>query len=321
MPFVLPRIINWIFVTVVFVAAAGISTYLTVHLLIRSENAVVVPDLAAKEVVYALELLSDLGLNTKVKASDYSNTVPRHHIISQDPEPGTEIKKGRDVRLVISKGPRTVVVPNLSGITLAQVRIYLAENGLHQGVISYTDNSEKPKDEVLTQYPHPGSAALRGDSVDLLISAGRRTERIAMADFTTLNLNQAIEAIEQRQLRVKTIQTVHRPGVQNDSVVSHSPASGYPVTAGSSVELTINRRQRQMDQDPRQSVTLFRYRIEPGLLRTHVRISSNRPESSMDLFDAFTKPGREIWLIIPRDRPSTLLLYTEDELIKTVHYD
>ena len=51
----LPRIINWIVVTVVFIAAAGISTYLTVHLLIRSENTVVVPDLAAKEVVYALE--------------------------------------------------------------------------------------------------------------------------------------------------------------------------------------------------------------------------------------------------------------------------
>lgn len=317
----LPRIINWIVVTVVFIAAAGISTYLTVHLLIRSENTVVVPDLAAKEVVYALELLSDLGLNTKVKASDYSNTVARHHVISQDPEPGTEIKKGRDVRLVISKGPRTVIVPNLSGITIAQVRIYLAENGLRQGVISYTHSNAKPRDEVLTQYPYPGNAALRGDPVDLLISAGRRAELMEMADFTAMGLNRAIEAIEKRQLRVKTIQSVYHAGLQNDSVVAHSPASGYPVTAGSGVELTINRRQKEVDQNPRRTLTLFRYRIEPGLLRTHVRIRINRPEFSMDIFDAFAKPGHEIWLIVPRDRPSTLLLYAEEELIKTVHYD
>lgn len=317
----LPRIIRWIFVTAVFVAAAGISTYLTVHLLIRSDNTVVVPDLAAKEVVYALELLSDLGLNTKVKTSDYSNTVPRHHIISQSPEPGTEIKKGRDVRLIISKGPRTVVVPNLSSVNLAQVRIYLAENGLHQGVISYTDSAETPRDDLLSQNPLPGSVAMRGDPVDLLVSTGKRHELMAMTDYRAMGLNQAIEAIEEQLLRVGKIQTVHRPGAQNDLVVSHSPASGYPVVAGSSVELTINRRKRQSNQFIKPSVALFKYRIKSGLLRTHVRVSINRPESSLDIFDAFVKPDREIWLIIPQDRPSTLLLYADDELIKTVHYD
>jgi len=317
----LPRILNWVFVMVVFVAAAGISTYLTVHLLIRSDDTVVVPDLATKEVVYALELLSDLGLNTKVKATDYSNSIAKHHIISQDPEPGAEIKKGRDVRLIISKGPRTVVVPNLSGINLARVRIHLAENGLRQGVISYTTSNEKPGGDVLTQYPLPGSMALRGDAVDLLISTGRGSDLKAMADFSAMGLNQAIEAIEERHLKVKKIQTVQRPELQNDLVVAHSPASGYPVVVGSGVELTINRHQRQVGQHPRQSLGLFRYRIEPGLLRTHVRISINRPESSMDIFDAFVKPDREIWLVVPRDRPSTLLLYVDDELIKTVHYD
>jgi beta-lactam-binding protein with PASTA domain len=163
--------------------------------------------------------------------------------------------------------------------------------------------------------------ALRGDAVDLLVSIGRGTELMAMADLSAMGLNQAIETIEERQLRVKTIQTVYRPGLQNDLVVTHSPASGYPVTVGGGVELTINRHRKQAGQNLSRSVELFRYRIEPGLLRTHVRISINRPESSMDIFDAFAKPGRDIWLIVPRDRPSTLLLYADDELIKTVHYD
>lgn len=317
----LPRFLNWIFVTAVFIAAAGVSTYLTVHLLIRSDDTVVVPDLAAKEVVYALELLSDLGLNTKVKASEYSNSIARHHIISQDPEPGSEIKKGRDVRLVISKGPRTVVVPNLTGISLARVRIHLAENGLRQGAISYTDSTEKARDDVLTQHPLPGTMAMRGDAVDLLVSSGQRSELMAMADFTTMGLSQAIEAMEEMRLGVTTIQTVNRPGIQHDRVVAHSPAAGYPVTMGASVELTINRHQGQVGKHPRRSVELFRHRIESGWLRTHVRISINRQSSSLDFFDAFVKPGQDLWLIVPRDRPSTLLLYTDEELIKTVHYD
>ena len=102
----------------IFMAAAGLGTYTAVHLLIHGENSVIVPDLQGKEVVYALEILSDLGLNTKVKGSRYSPAIPKNHIIAQAPDPGTEIKRGRDVRLVISKGPYAVVIPNLIGMDL-----------------------------------------------------------------------------------------------------------------------------------------------------------------------------------------------------------
>ena len=96
-----------------FFLAVGIGAYLTITLIIKSEDTVVIPEITGKELVYALEILSDLELNTKVKGSEYSADIPKNHIVFQEPEPGTEIKKGRDVRIIISKGARTIPMPNL----------------------------------------------------------------------------------------------------------------------------------------------------------------------------------------------------------------
>ena len=69
-----------------FVLIAGTSAYLTLTLIIKSEDTVVVPDLSGKNVVYVLELLTDLGLNTKVKGSEYSADVPENivYIITRE---------------------------------------------------------------------------------------------------------------------------------------------------------------------------------------------------------------------------------------------
>jgi len=52
-----------------FLLVAGASAYLTLTYIIKSEDTVIVPDLVGKDVVSALELLTDLQLNTKVSGS------------------------------------------------------------------------------------------------------------------------------------------------------------------------------------------------------------------------------------------------------------
>ena len=49
-----------------FLLVAGASAYLTLTFIMKSEDTVIVPDLVGKDVVSALELLTDLQLNTKV---------------------------------------------------------------------------------------------------------------------------------------------------------------------------------------------------------------------------------------------------------------
>src|SRR4030042_2197958 len=107
---VIARLLKVAFFILVLILIAGVSGYITLSFMIKSEDRVVVPDLVSKEAVSIFEMLAQLGLNAKVKSSEYNNQIPINHIISQDPAPGSEIKKGRDVRLILSKGPKTVMI-------------------------------------------------------------------------------------------------------------------------------------------------------------------------------------------------------------------
>lgn len=305
----------------VFMAAAGLGTYFSVHLLIRSEGSVVVPDLLGKEVVYALEVLTNLGLNTKVKGSRYSPTIPKHHIISQQPDAGSEIKQGRDIRLVISKGPQAVVYPNLIGLDLPMGAIALEENDLRRGTMSYTYNSRQPKGEILAQFPHPGARGLRESSVNLLISAGPRPKLLRMLELKGRQFENAIDTIEKYNLLVGNITQVNKTELPESMVLEHTPAKGYPVSAGSTIDLTINRRASKYDATLRKEDTIFRYRAPQGFLRQQVRVRIIRPDGAYEVFNEFVRPGEEIWLLVLRDMPTALFLYLEGELSMTKNYD
>jgi serine/threonine-protein kinase len=318
---VLRRFAKFIVYIAVFMAAAGSGAYFTVHFLIRSENRVVVPDLVNKDVVYALEVLSDLGLNTKIKGTQFHLTVPKHNIIDQSPAPGTEIKRGRDVRLVISKGVQWVVLPNVVGMDPAMADIILQENDLQQKHLSFTHSRRHPKGKILSQHPKAGTKGLRGDTMDMLISSGPPADRLRMMDLKKLSLDEAIELIEKHQLTVGTITQVEDPHLPLEAVAAQSPPQGHPVLSGTAVELTINRPNPKSMDSHRGRDTLFRYRTPPGFLRQKVRVRINRADAAMDIFDDFKKPGEEIWLIIFRDAPTALFLYLDDELMLTQYFD
>jgi serine/threonine-protein kinase len=282
---------------------------------------VVVPMLVGKEVVYALETLTDLGLNTKVKELRFDPDVPKHHIVAQRPEPGTEIKRGRDVRLVISRGTRSVVYPNLAGIDLPQAQILLEQNGLRQGRLSHVHHPQRPEQTIVAQFPAAGSKGQRGNAVDLLISRGPAPVSIRMLDLKGLGLDQAVAAIEKNRLILGDITTVSDDSMADDTVTAQLPEAGHRVEAGALVNITIRRQAKRRTPVSSGATQLFRYRVTDGFLRQHIRVRINRPGASLDLFNGFVRPGNEIWLLVPTDAPTAMFLYLDGDLVKTEHFD
>ncbi len=321
---VISRILKLSALFSLFVLIVGASAYLTLTLIIKSEDTVVVPDLSGENVVYVLELLTDLGLNTKVKGSEYSADVPENNVIFQEPEPGAEIKKGRDVRIIISKGAKSILMPNLKGLFVRQARIILEENSLRRGEISSTYSNTIKKDEIIAQIPSPGTMITRGECVNLLVSLGIRPLAYKMPDLIGLSLNSAITLIESIDLVLGEITTRFHKDKPLNTVVAQELLSGYRVTQGSSVNIVINRNPVQKGQNylnESEGIGLFRYRLKDGFLKRHIRVRLNSFGFSADLFDGFMKPGEEIWLLIPRKNNATVFLYEDGELLKTFVYD
>jgi len=306
----------------VFVAAAGASAYLAVTLIIKSEETVVVPALKDKDVVYALQMLSDLGLNTRIKASHFSATIPANHIMAQDPAPGAEIKKGRSVKLVISRGPVSAVTPQLAGLPISQALILLEEQGLCPGARAHARHAAARADTVIAQSPPPGIEINRNKCVDLLISLGPRQEAFVMADLTTLPVDDAILKIEADNLALGDIATATTRVVPMDTVAHQTPPAGYRVVTGQTVDLGANRLRSATDgthgRPARPTAWLLRYRTGTGFLNRHIKVRVNSKIFSYDLFDDFMPPNDELLFLIPRFENITVMLYEDGELMKTI---
>jgi beta-lactam-binding protein with PASTA domain len=307
-----------------FILIAGITAYLTLTFLIKSEDTVIVPNFIGKDVVSVLEYLTELGLNTKVKGSEYSPEIPKNHVIFQEPEPGAEIKKGRDIRIIISKGAQTILMPNLIALSFPQARIIFEENGLCQGEQSLTYNRNIEKEGIIAQSPLPGTKVQRGSCVDLLVSLGQRPKAYKMPELAGLSLEDAVLLIEKFHLPLGELKSLFYEAKPRNTVVRQEPLAGYRVGEGSLVNLVINRKPRKEDQEflpGEQKRNLFTYRLQSGFLRRHIRVELKSNGFSSDIFDEFMKPGEELWLIIPTNNEATVLIYEDDKLIGTEVYD
>lgn len=301
---------------------SGVSGYLALTYLLQSASPVVVPQMVGKDVVYALELLTDLGLNTKVQGSEYSESVPKHHITFQAPEPGAEIKKGRAVSLVISKGPRRVFMPNLTGLSNEQAQVILADNGLNQGYLTHTYHTQAPTNGIIAQSPLAGETVMRQAEVNLLVSKGPAPRRIRMPSLIDLSTHEALDKLNQHQIQVGLFKTVRRETVAPNIVLSQTPLHGYPASTTDRIVLAINQSPATQEtaRTPfklKEGVGLYRHRTQPGFLKPHIRVMLSGYGALTTLLDDFVKPGEEIWVLVPHGNQITLFVHEDDELIET----
>jgi serine/threonine-protein kinase len=315
------KIFKFGFLFIVFLIVTGVSAYLALSYFIRSEDSVVVPDLVGKEVVQVLEVLSGLGLNTKVSGSEFSTQIPRNHVIFQDPDPGTVIKKGRDVQIVFSKGIQSVIAPTLTRMTLHDVEMLLSDNGLVIKSQSTMHSGDVPANAVISQFPEPGAEIQQGSGVDLLISLGPKPREFMMGDLRGLEMDEAVFAIDQNRMKVGEIKNVPSETAAPDSVTAHYPLPGSLVHEGMTVSLSVNRGDSEGTYPPDAGPRVFTYQMDYGFLDRQVRVKMTAGGKTQDIYNQSVKPGEEIWLMVPVNTKATLSLYIDGALVKTQVYE
>jgi serine/threonine-protein kinase len=308
----------------VFLVAAGISAYVTLTIIIKSEDTVIVPDLVGKDVVSALEMLTDLQLNTKVYGSEYNQQFPKNHVTFQEPEAGAEIKKDRDVRIIISKGAKSILMPNIVSLSEQQARMIIEENGLTRGRMSRAFDSRVEKNHVIVQVPRAGRMITRGDRVDVLISMGPAPVKYLMPDLIGHHLDRAVLMIENANLTVGNLRSRFDRQKSHNSVISQEPPAGFGVNSQDPVDLVINRPPGQASANRQRRPllgSLLQYRVKSGFLKKRVRVEMENTQLTTELFDDFIKPGQEIWVLIPVEHDAAVFIYEDDELVKTQIYE
>lgn len=114
----------------------------------------------------AEDALRKLGFEV-ARTEQFSEDVKAGQVISQNPSSGIG-RKGDTVSLVVSKGPERVAVPDLDGMTEAQVRAAVEPLGLK---VNATRNPFSGDDATVRyQTPEAGSKVKRGSTVTVFLS-------------------------------------------------------------------------------------------------------------------------------------------------------
>jgi eukaryotic-like serine/threonine-protein kinase len=192
-----------------------------------------VPSLATMPLASARTALTGSHLTVGEASYAWSDKVAKGVVLRSDPRPGTVLRRGAAVDLVVSKGPAPVRVPHLTGKDADAGTSTLRRLGLK--VASTERNSRTvAKGDVISQAPASGRL-LRGDTVRLVVSKG--PVLVEVPEVRRMSAEHATSALEKAGFRVSTDHVQYYLGL--GIVVQETPGAGDLAPQGSTITISV----------------------------------------------------------------------------------
>jgi len=220
----------------VLVAVALISAVTTIRLSIRGRQESM-PRLVGAPVEAAQRVISELGLVLKVEDKVFSAKYAANQIVSQQPPPGTRIKVGQHVHVLVSLGPPRVAVPNLTGSSLRAAQISTIQRGLSVGNVASLPWPGTEPDQVIGQDPPPAAPDVHSPVINLLVSQGEPEASFLCPSFVGQPLATVRRELAKAKLKIGDVTPIPTDAVPKGSILFQSPAPGSKI--GSDVVFTF----------------------------------------------------------------------------------
>lgn len=200
---------------------------------------VVVPPLAGRSVNEATALLADAGLHLRIEEGRRLDpNVPAGHILNQEPAAGARTRRERSVKVWISGGPRSMVVPALGGESERTAQLRLEQEGLAVKALAEIRSADYPPGTVVAQFPPARSTS---SEVALLVNRGERGARYVMPDLIGVNGERAADLLRARGFRATVVGEHPYPGVPPGVVLRQNPEAGFQIAPGDAISLEVSR--------------------------------------------------------------------------------
>jgi len=198
----------------------------------------VMPDVVGLSEKMADKKLSDNNLQMQVKSSEYSDTVEKGNVISQDPKADEVVSKYSKVSVVISLGSDTVDITKLgiAGKTKEAAEALLKENGF--SVESKEENSDTiEKGKVISYSP---TKPKNGDRITLIVSSGKKVTKVIVPNIINMSEADAKALLESNGLVLGTRAEQNSQSIAAGIIAGQSIAAGSSVDSGTSIDYAVS---------------------------------------------------------------------------------
>jgi beta-lactam-binding protein with PASTA domain len=222
------------------VAAALLANYVIMPVLVGRGDLTAAPPVVGVPLLEAQRLAEKAGLKLRVDDERPEPDVPVGSVAFQTPEPGTQIKRGRTVAVVLSSGVDMRRVPELSGLNERQAQLDAEHAGFAIVEVAEVHTNLVERGRVIGSYPDAGAVRPLGTGVRLLISLGARPAELVMPSLVGKTAEEARLIVEGLGLVMRSVKYERGRGRSSlETVVVQDPVAGSHVVEGEGVTLRI----------------------------------------------------------------------------------
>lgn len=215
------------------VAVLAVLTFGILAIFNRVTNRVIAPDVEGYTVEEAMAMAKRAGLGWQ-QTEQNSDLIPAGVVISQLPEPDTEMSRGDSLLATVSLGPSQDTIPDCVGQLYDNISKNLRKQGF--SIVVIRSVSTEPLGTILQQNPKGGEAFTPGQELELTISGGSTL----VPDVTARTEEEAAKLLRENQLSVgETVYVEVLDESQIGMVMAQNPVSGTLAVLDAPVVLTV----------------------------------------------------------------------------------
>ncbi len=173
---------------------------------------------------------------------EINDRIPENEVFRQDPDKGTKVDKGDEVKLTVSQGRGKVTVPDVSGKSVSDAESILEDAGFEVDQRQEaSDTVEKGK--VTRTEPAANAMAERGTEVVVFESTG--AQLVKVPDVTGQSSVSASNQLGAAGFKVDPV-TEASDTVEANTVIRTEPEAGTDAPKGSTVRMVVSSGQEEV---------------------------------------------------------------------------
>lgn len=208
----------------------GILTAYLTFVVLTTTKSHDVPVLVGSSLLEANKTLHEMKLFIKIEGETYDADIPAGYILKQEIPAGNKIKEGRTIGVIISKGPKMLYVPMLSGLLIDEAEGLIRQNNIQLERIIRVHSPTVEKNRVIGQDPNPEEQGAGG--MTLIVSAGSYDEILICPSFQDMSIEKARDLAQKLGLDTLT-------SGEGTVVESQTPVSSALIKKGDAVRLKL----------------------------------------------------------------------------------
>ncbi|MDZ7289086.1 MAG: PASTA domain-containing protein [candidate division KSB1 bacterium] len=236
-------------IVVLFLILGLIMDWIVMPIYTKHGEAVEVPNVTSLRYEEAKNTLEAQGFTIIRSDERYDEKYPLGYVLEQNPRPYAQVKGGRRIYVVVSRGGRRVTMPQLVDRSQREAELLLARNDLILGRVDSV-YSERPRGVVAEQSVPANADVGVGTRVNIAISMGEAPSDATVPSVTGLTFDVAVQLIRQAGLVLGQITYKEVEKLLPETVLGQSLDANVVVRRGTRIDLELSRLPSSANNQP-----------------------------------------------------------------------